>query len=99
MNEKIVTINYDELHPKIAATIKNALQLQKRLDNRDEYKQKIHPFTVIRKLHGLTQLEFAQTLGVSNSLISLIENGKRTCPDNLLIMVANLYDPELLYKM
>lgn len=99
MNEKIVTINYDELHPRIAATIRNALLLQNRLNNRDEYKQKIHPFTVIRKLHGLTQLEFAQTLGVSNSLISLIENGKRACPDDLLITAANLYDPALLDKI
>lgn len=95
----IIQIDLDALHPKIANTIKTALALQNKLNTREKYTTKIHPFTILRKSLGITQTEFAASLGVSNTLISLIENGKRNCPDELLILAADLYDHNLIDQL
>ncbi|RAV19503.1 helix-turn-helix domain-containing protein [Paenibacillus contaminans] len=45
----------------------------------------------IRIMDGLTQAEFSKKLGVSQALISDVENGRRAVTSNLRIRIAQTY--------
>ena len=42
----------------------------------------------VRKTHGLTTIEFGEKIGVSNSAISLIENGKNRASNQTILMIC-----------
>lgn len=53
----------------------------------------------LRNQHGLTQLELAQALHISNSALSQYESGARTVSDDLKFKFASYFDVSLDYLM
>lgn len=53
----------------------------------------------LRSEHGLTQLELAQALHISNSALSQYESGARTVSDDLKFKFASYFDVSLDYLM
>ena len=55
-------------------------------------------FKEIRKNNGLSQIEFAQILGVSTGLVGSIETGSRSVSKAICMKIKELYDIDLLEK-
>lgn len=51
----------------------------------------------LRKERGMTQIALQMKTGIDQALISKFENGERTPPTDLLIILADFYDVSIDY--